>query len=253
MFDPPITSPLSYIGVVTLLFGVFLLLAGLDVIRVKQVTVVRGRRTWVLGVLFSKVGLLILLPDIRHHFPARATAPTEASPGEESPTAEDAIPIAPSEAVLTSSEQPNADEVPAGPTWTPTRIQTAIQVNTLPTPYMPDGPRCGESCTPTGSAACIRIAPMDPWSLTTPVPYIDLDITSHETGQVWFHGNTGSEGAIWLGLPIEPHRFDITLGDYADESRCSFIGLSLPTIGWVSIWLQPSTPRGSSTCNLGSW
>lgn len=253
MFDPPTTSPLSYIGVLTLLFGIFLLLAGLDVIRVKQVTVVRGRRTWVLGVLFSIAGLLILVPDIRTHFPARETNPAEGLRVVASPSAEIAIPMAPSEAVPVSSEKPEADETPAGPNRTPTRQDPVIQASTLPTPHAPDGPKCGESCSPTGSAACIQIASMDPWDQTTPVAYINLDITSHDSGQVWFHGNTGSEGAIWLGLPIEPYRFDITLSGYKDESSCSVTGLSLPTIGCVSVWLQPSIPRESSACNFGSW
>jgi len=251
MFDPPTSSPLSYIGVLALLFGIFLLLAGLDVIRIKQVTVVRGRRTWVLGVVFSVAGLLILMPDIRAHFPTRERTPGEASPAAASPSAEIAIHATPSEDAPVFSEQPESDETPAGADKAPTRQEPVIQAGILPTPYAPDGPRCGESCTPTGSAACIRIASMDPWSETTQVAYIDLDITSHATAQVWFHGNTGSEGAIWLALPIEPHRFDITLSDYPDESSCSLIDLSLPTIGCVSIWLQPSIPRGSSTCNFG--
>jgi hypothetical protein len=204
-----------------------------------------------LGVLFCIAGLLILFPDIRQHFPARATAFPESSPVEGSPTSPVQIP--PPEAEPVSSAQPQGDEIPATATGAPTLLETPIRAGIFPTPYMPDGPRCAESCTPTGSAACIRIASMDPWSETTPVAYIDLDITSHATGQVWFHGNTGSEGATWLALPIEPHSFDITLSDYPDESSCSLIDISLPTIGCVSVWLQPSLPRGSSTCNYGSW
>ena len=253
MFDPPTSSPLSYIGVLALLFGIFLILAGLDVIRIKQVTVVRGQRTCVLGVIFSVAGLLILMPDIRDHFPTRERTLGEASPAAASPSAEIAIPPTSSTDMPVSSEQPESDETPAGADKTATRQEPVISAGIFPTPYAPDGSKCGESCTPTGSAACIQIASVDPWDQTTPVAYVDLDITSHDSGQVWFHGNTGSEGAIWLGLPIEPYRFDITLSGYKDESSCSIDGLSLPTIGCVSVWLQPSVPRGLSTCYFGVW
>ena len=49
MPDVPIESPLGYIGVVFLMAGALLVLAGLDVIRIDKVTIRRSRRTWVIG------------------------------------------------------------------------------------------------------------------------------------------------------------------------------------------------------------
>jgi len=121
MFDPPTSSPLSYIGVLALLFGIFLILAGLDVIRIKQVTVVRGQRTCVLGVIFSVAGLLILMPDIRDHFPTRERTLGEAYPAAAAPSAEIAIPPTSSTDVPVSSEQSESDETPAGADKTATR------------------------------------------------------------------------------------------------------------------------------------
>lgn len=53
----------GYIGLALLAFGVFMILAGFDIISVQQVTVKQGRRTWVVGFFFTAVGLVILFPE----------------------------------------------------------------------------------------------------------------------------------------------------------------------------------------------
>lgn len=57
-------SIIGYIGLALLAFGGFMILAGFDIISVQQVTVKRGRRTWVLGFIFAAVGLVLLFPEL---------------------------------------------------------------------------------------------------------------------------------------------------------------------------------------------
>jgi len=56
-------SVTGYIGLALLALGVFMILAGFDIISVQQVTVKQGRRTWVMGFIFAAVGLVILFPE----------------------------------------------------------------------------------------------------------------------------------------------------------------------------------------------
>ena len=60
----PIQSPLAFIGFLCLAIGAFMVLAGLDIIRIQQVTVKQGRRTWIVGVVFAVVGLALLYPEL---------------------------------------------------------------------------------------------------------------------------------------------------------------------------------------------
>ena len=53
----------AYIGLALLAFGGFMILAGFDIISVQQVTVKQGRRTWVVGFIFTAVGLVLLFPE----------------------------------------------------------------------------------------------------------------------------------------------------------------------------------------------
>jgi hypothetical protein len=70
----PVNSITGYIGLALLALGGFMILAGLDIISVQQVTVKRGRRTWAMGIIFALLGLGLLLPEFR------TTTPTTGSP-----------------------------------------------------------------------------------------------------------------------------------------------------------------------------
>lgn len=59
----PINSVMGYIGLALLVFGVFMVLAGFDVISIQQVTVRKGRKTWILGFVFALLGIWLLLPE----------------------------------------------------------------------------------------------------------------------------------------------------------------------------------------------
>ena len=60
----PVTSALGYIGVFSVVFGFFLILAGLKILKVEKVTVTSGSKTWGLGIILVILGIIFLLPDI---------------------------------------------------------------------------------------------------------------------------------------------------------------------------------------------
>ena len=70
----PINSITGYIGLALLVFGAFMVLAGFDVISIQQVTVRKGRKTWILGFVFALLGIWLLLPELG------TSTPTTASP-----------------------------------------------------------------------------------------------------------------------------------------------------------------------------
>ena len=86
-----LNSVTSYIGLALLAFGGFMILAGFDIISIQQVTVKKGRRTWVMGAIFAVVGLVMLFPEftssskvtspeaVTENLPTIATTPTKVS------------------------------------------------------------------------------------------------------------------------------------------------------------------------------
>ena len=77
----PINSVLGYIGLALLVFGVFMVLAGFDVISIQQVTVRKGRKTWILGIVFALLGIWLLFPEFGTTAPAAGSLdPSESLP-----------------------------------------------------------------------------------------------------------------------------------------------------------------------------
>ena len=60
MPDIPVGSSLEYIGVFFLIFGLFLILAGFNIINIQQITVTSGKKTYILGIIFTLVGLVFV-------------------------------------------------------------------------------------------------------------------------------------------------------------------------------------------------
>jgi hypothetical protein len=60
----PVTSPLGYIGVFFVIAGFFLVIAGIELIKIEKLTITPGRKTWGFGLLLAALGLLFLLPEI---------------------------------------------------------------------------------------------------------------------------------------------------------------------------------------------
>ena len=57
----PVSTTLGFIGFLLILVGGFLLLAGLGIVRVQKITVQKGKQTWVLGVIFAVLGILLIV------------------------------------------------------------------------------------------------------------------------------------------------------------------------------------------------
>ena len=107
----PINSIVGYIGLALFVFGVFMVLAGFDVISIQQVTVRKGKKTWILGIAFALLGIWLLLPEIG------TTAPTVGSLEPSEPLL---VPTAVSNPLPSSkdvSEDPIAFNVPNNNLW----------------------------------------------------------------------------------------------------------------------------------------
>jgi len=65
MPEMPANTLLGYIGTVFFLFGIFLILAGLGVIKVQQVTVSMGAKTLILGIIIAMIGGILVFSDSR--------------------------------------------------------------------------------------------------------------------------------------------------------------------------------------------
>jgi hypothetical protein len=96
-----INSPLGFIGLGLLVIGGFMILAGFDIISIEKVTVKQGRRTWVVGIIFTIIGTVMLVPEISSK-PELANsivatesvlAPAEISPNEPIKTLTGWIPV----------------------------------------------------------------------------------------------------------------------------------------------------------------
>jgi hypothetical protein len=60
----PVVNPLGYIGVFFVIAGFFLVIAGIELIKIEKLTITPGRKTWGIGLLLATIGVLFLLPDI---------------------------------------------------------------------------------------------------------------------------------------------------------------------------------------------
>jgi hypothetical protein len=59
-----IDTALGFFGLVLAAIGAFMILAGVGIISIQQVTVKQGRTTWILGVLMALIGAFLLYPDL---------------------------------------------------------------------------------------------------------------------------------------------------------------------------------------------
>jgi hypothetical protein len=71
-------STMSYIGVLALAAGLFLILAGFGVIKIEKITVVPGPLTWGFGIILALIGIFFLLPDLQPLIPSQATPEVQA-------------------------------------------------------------------------------------------------------------------------------------------------------------------------------
>jgi hypothetical protein len=116
-----ITAPLAYLGTVLSLFGLFLILAGLGIINVGNISVAPGRKTWGFGIALALMGIVLLLPEFSKAFQA---TPTPTTVAQET--------TAPPSATLPPSATPTNPPTSAPETNTPT-----LTTEPLPNPTTP--------------------------------------------------------------------------------------------------------------------
>lgn len=150
----PVNSPLGYVGVFLVLFGFFLILAGLDIFKVEKITVKRGAKTWGFGIILTVFGLAFLLPDIFASLPSPPTS------------------------------TPSPEVVSSTPTFIPrpTNIQQVenLSANTnTPTPTNTLQPR--STHTPTPEPTDTPTATATPTSTATPTPTATATATATPT------------------------------------------------------------------------
>jgi hypothetical protein len=80
----PVSSVLGFLGLISLGVGIFLVLTGLNIVTIQQVTVVPGKKTWTVGLIFALVGIGFLLPEILKNIPSSSST---ASATNQTPTA----------------------------------------------------------------------------------------------------------------------------------------------------------------------
>ena len=78
-----ITTVSGFVGLALLAIGGFLFLAGIGVITIQQVTVKKGRLTWLIGLILAAVGLVLFYPEFsaptvgsEEQIPVAETQPT---------------------------------------------------------------------------------------------------------------------------------------------------------------------------------
>jgi len=136
MPDIPVTSPLSYVGVFLFISGFFLLIAGLNVVRIEKVTVKPGSKTCGVGIILLVLGGVFLLPEIASPFTQDST-----------PTHTVTLPVSltntPTQAIPPTPEpQPPTDT----PTIQPTDTSVSLQLM-LCTRSDFDGSKCRSTRT----------------------------------------------------------------------------------------------------------
>jgi len=109
--DIPVSSTLGFIGIVLFGFGLFLVLAGLDIFTIQQVSVRKGPKTWGLGIGIVILGIVLLLPEISPNIIHSDTASDQEIQENEisSPTAE----------IITSQGDVSQEQAGGEATWKP--------------------------------------------------------------------------------------------------------------------------------------
>jgi hypothetical protein len=59
----PVNSIVGFLGVLLLIFGFFLALAGTQILSIERVSVAPGRKTWGFGLLLLVLGLSLVIVD----------------------------------------------------------------------------------------------------------------------------------------------------------------------------------------------
>lgn len=129
--DIPIASPFGYLGVLLFIVGAFLLLSGLNILRVEKITIQAGRTTVILSVVIIFISFVFLFIEYQGTQIKTSTdqivvaLPTE---GSDTPSPQ----LSPSHIFLSTETSFPTEELK--PTWTVTPVSTStlpIATNTV--------------------------------------------------------------------------------------------------------------------------
>lgn len=126
MPEIPVDTPRGYIGVFMLIMGVFLFLAGTGIIKIQQVTVKEGTKTWGFGLTIALIGFLFLWPDV-------AISPMTAT--DQSAT-QNSLTLTPTTLQVTGINASATVLISTDITIIPTQILTPSQIIASVTPQM---------------------------------------------------------------------------------------------------------------------
>lgn len=82
----PVPTPLGYVGVFFVIAGIFLVIGGLNILKIEKLTVATGRKTWITGLLIATIGILFLLPEIGSALNVPVLPKPTATPVQPTPT-----------------------------------------------------------------------------------------------------------------------------------------------------------------------
>lgn len=126
MPEIPISSPLSYVGVFLLISGFFLVVAGLNIVRIEKITVKTGSKTWGFGIILVVFGAVFLLPEIVSSLTQHST-PTPTPTPASTPIAILPVSNTPTQEIPRTSEPEPVTDIPTiEPIDTLTSVDMAI-------------------------------------------------------------------------------------------------------------------------------
>ncbi len=251
MPEIPAASVLSYLGVVALIFSVFLILAGLNVLQIEKISVAPGRRTWGIGVFLALAGAAFLWLDNRSvEQPGPPTpAPTTVAMSTTAPAptlveiVETDTPLPPS-----GTPAPITPTIAEGQVQGPTEAPPVIPSDTsVPTTAVPVAPEPTASDTPTATVPPLSPAP-EPQGERLIEDFESYGSDASLAERFEINKNAGNDG--WIRLAGVPHvlqgmqamafEFDIR-----HDSPNNYIGLNrvFPAQDWsgyssLCMWIE---------------
>lgn len=199
----PVSSPLSYLGIFISLFGAFLVLSGLNIVRVEKVSVTPGRATWLTGAAALVVGVALLMVDQN-----KAAAPSNA-------------PLTPSAVAETLAMAP----VTAPGRTEPIPVETRTE---NPSPSRADTQPAFADATLTaqaGVAVAESATPLPDYQATAARLPVSISDDFSDNRNQWYVGAGKSENQEWdYRIADGKYRMKYhTLADYRFDDAANFI------------------------------
>ncbi len=166
----PASSPVGYLGVITLAFGIFLILAGLDIINWEKINVAHGPKTWGFGIFLALLGIVFLLPDLLGTFSQLPIPAPTAVVAISTPTPQTEIAVTEESPTKTPEPKPPTDT----PTLQPSNTSTPKPSDTPKPPTATLSPAPTDTSTPTVTRLPTPTRTLTPTPTPIPMPNIPI-------------------------------------------------------------------------------